>query len=142
MQIVTENQKTLWKTRVLSELWSFLQKGSKGVKRLLHPKIFCWKRKQHPTKIPSEKWAVQAVPSGLWRGTRLAICYCLALVCFGLLYLDIQKTNSALLRVCETQMHFNNMASPYENFTPAMYEYTVSKYCCSCVMCIISVNNM
>lgn len=138
MQIVAENQKTFWKTRVLSELWGFLRKDSKGVKLLLHPKIFCWKRKQHLYQNPI--WlrsAALAVPSELWHGTPLTICYSLASICFGLLHLDIQKTNSALLRVCETQIHFNNMASPSENFTPAMYEYTVSKYCVAVVLCAL-----
>lgn len=52
MQIVAEHLKTFWKTQVLSELWDFPRKGSKGVKILLHPKIFCWKRKQHHYQNP------------------------------------------------------------------------------------------
>lgn len=117
----------------------FSKKGKERGKNAPSPKDIFLEKKTAP--LPKshliEKGAVLTVPSELQHGTRLSIGHSLALVCFGLLYLDIQKTNSALLRVCETQTHFNNMASPYENFTPAMYEYTVSKYCVAVVLCAL-----
>lgn len=137
MQVVGENQKIFWKTRVLSELWGFLRKGSKGVKLLLHPQIFCCKRKQHHYQNPICLRSVQYWLCQVNSDMEHHWPFVTALICFGLFYLDIQKTNSALLSVCETQIHYNNMASPFKNFTPAMYEYTVSKYCVAVVLCAL-----
>lgn len=79
----------------------FSKKGQQKGKNAPSPKDLLLKKKTAP--LPKshlwEKGAVLAVPSELWHGTQLTIGCSLALICFGLLYLDIQNTNSALLRV-------------------------------------------
>lgn len=118
MQIVAEKQRPCWKTRVISEL----RQGSKGAlsaQDVLLEKI--------TAPVTKSQWA-----SG---------CD-LAPVSFGLLCLEIQKTNSTLLGFCEMQIPCNNVASPYYNLTPAMYGHAASKYCVAVVLRVLSVNNM